>query len=367
MTLGKKTMIGGRQLMILAAMSTIGDSILVIPGIVASIANQDAWLSVLVGNLGGLLLISLFFSLNKRFPGMNLIQMCQKALGPWLGGFIAAAGFLFLFLVITSGLLREIGDFMTTQIMPETPVQAIYLVVVLVMISGIRLGIEPVARTSEIFFPWVLVLFVMLILFVSSEIDVHRLQPLLSQSIPTVLKGSYPVLAVPYMELIVLCMVIPSVSKPQQLRKYIYSGVILGGLVLFIITFTSTLVLGPDVVQRSTYPSYIMAKKISIGNFLERLEVLMAIMWLLTIYFKTAISMYALTLGTASLFGLRDYRPLLLPFGLLAIIMAQLLAANIVAYNHFVSTEYPLYAGTITVLLPLLLRFIPKRRRIRDT
>ncbi|WP_159885305.1 GerAB/ArcD/ProY family transporter [Paenibacillus puerhi] len=358
------TTIGSRQLTILASLLTMGDSILISPGIISSIAGQDAWFSVIIGNILGLLLITLYLSLTNRYPQQHLIEICESVFGRWGGRIIAVVCFLLLWLIVVSMLLREIGDFLTTQIMPETPVQAIYVVVIIVMICGLRLGLEPVARTAEIFFPWVLVLFLMLVCFVSTEIDFRRLQPYLNHDASSLLRGSLPILAFPFCELSILFAVFPSVTKTRPLGKYLYSGVILGGIVLLIVILTCTLVLGADIVQRSNYPSYIMAKKISIGNFLERLEVLMAIMWMLTIYFKIALTMYALVTGTAYLFNIRDYRPLLLPFGLITIILAQLLAPNIIAYNQFTGTIYPMIVGIMFILLPLLLRIIPRRRKL---
>ncbi|MDQ0493800.1 hypothetical protein QOZ95_001962 [Paenibacillus brasilensis] len=40
------------------------------------------------------------------------------------------------------------------------------------------------------------------------------------------------------------------------------------------------LVLGPDITARNIYPGYALAKKISIGHFLQRIEAIMATMWL---------------------------------------------------------------------------------------
>lgn len=44
----EKGKIGSRQLMILVILYTLGDSILVIPSIVASEAEQDAWISGMI-------------------------------------------------------------------------------------------------------------------------------------------------------------------------------------------------------------------------------------------------------------------------------------------------------------------------------
>ncbi|MCZ8522607.1 MULTISPECIES: GerAB/ArcD/ProY family transporter [Paenibacillus] len=358
----EKGRIAGRQFVIIAILYTIGDPILVIPSILAEHAQGDAWLSALLAWAAGLLFLLLFRALQKIYPGQGFTDMCESALGRTWGGFAAAVALLPFWTLLSSSLLREFSDFMTTQIMPETPIQAIYVIVVAVALYGLSLGLEPLVRSSEILFPWVIGLLALLMIFLLPEFKTVNLEPVLAHGWAPVVKGSYAMLAIPFMEVVTLLMIVPFVKgQKQAMRSYAY-GVAGGGAVVVLIIIVALLALGPDITARSTYPTFVMAKKIRIGNFLERMEIIITIMWMITIYFKLAITMYALVIGTAKLARLKSYRPLLVPFGTLLVILAQIITPNSVEYYDFTATIWPLYAFSVCIVFPGVLLVAGKVR-----
>ncbi|SEN23557.1 GerAB/ArcD/ProY family transporter [Lihuaxuella thermophila] len=149
----EKGKISIRQFSILACLCTIGSSALLIPAILVSEAKQDAWLAGILGLGIGLLLTRLYSALGARFPHMTFVQYSEKLLGKWIG---KTFSLLFVFAVpfiLTAFMLRDIADFITTQIMPETPIIAIELLTLSIFVLAARIGIQPIARASEIFFP----------------------------------------------------------------------------------------------------------------------------------------------------------------------------------------------------------------------
>src|SRR5690606_36172499 len=118
--------------------------------------------------------------------------------------------------LLASLTLRNMGDFMTTQIMPETPIQAIHILFLSIAVMGVRLGLEPLARTAEIFLPLVLLLLVMLVCLVSSEIQFEKVTPMLENGILPIFRGSLTMLALPFLEGAILIMLLPSVSDPKE-------------------------------------------------------------------------------------------------------------------------------------------------------
>nr|WP_051029607.1 GerAB/ArcD/ProY family transporter [Brevibacillus massiliensis] len=148
----KNIKISARQFFVLVAFYSIGTSILIIPGPLAEMVKQDAWIAGIAGVGISLLLVWLYSSLGSRLPELTLVEMCEKILGKWLGKAVSAT-FVFFALIEAAELLYFLGDFLTTQIMPRTPPEAINILVFTVVILAVRLGLEPLARTAEIFFP----------------------------------------------------------------------------------------------------------------------------------------------------------------------------------------------------------------------
>ncbi|NCT36478.1 GerAB/ArcD/ProY family transporter [Bacillus sp. EB93] len=78
----EKGKIGSRQLMILVILYTLGDSILVIPSIVASEAEQDAWISGMISvAIAPLLIVLIYEALRKCYPDLTLVEYSQKFWG----------------------------------------------------------------------------------------------------------------------------------------------------------------------------------------------------------------------------------------------------------------------------------------------
>ncbi|WP_176527564.1 GerAB/ArcD/ProY family transporter, partial [Peribacillus butanolivorans] len=156
--------------------------------------------------------------------------------------------------------------------------------------------------------------------------------------------------------LIVLLMIFPvSVNQPKAAEKKFFFGILIGGICLIIIIALTILVLGADSSARQTYPSYLVARKLNIGDFLQRIEAIMALMWIITIYFKMAFFFYATVIGLAQTLNMKDYRPLTLPLGMILVSLTLLIFPNVVQKATFDKEIWPLYASTYGLVLPILL------------
>ena len=85
---------------------------------------------------------------------------------------------LTLFLGGPATVLHEIGIFMTIQMLPETPIQAIIFLFGALVVLGVRLGLEVLARSAEMLFPWFLLLFLSMSLLLLSEIEWENAMPI---------------------------------------------------------------------------------------------------------------------------------------------------------------------------------------------
>ncbi|WP_272949081.1 GerAB/ArcD/ProY family transporter [Paenibacillus contaminans] len=351
-----------RQFTILVFLIAVGDSILILPAIPAAEAKQDAWLSGILGLLTGLLVVYLIGTVGRLYPRLNLIECNAKIFGAWFGT-IASLLFLGYIYYNAVGLVRIISDFMATQIMPETPIDAVHILFLSIIFMSLRLGLETIARASEIFLPWFVLLFLGLVLFLVPQVDIEQLHPFFANGIKPVLRGSIFSATNPYIELVPLLMIFPYVNRTEKLRKHLVAGALFAGIVLVIMIALSILVLGADFTSRNMYPSYTLAKQISIGHFIERLEVIMAIMWIITVFVKASIFTYLLQLGLAQLLKLRDTRVLALPLVFILAGSATAFAPNITSFNYATTSYWPFFDMTFGLALPVLLIGVHALRR----
>ncbi|TQR31028.1 GerAB/ArcD/ProY family transporter [Brevibacillus brevis] len=345
--------ISARQFMILVALFGIGDAILYVPSLTATAAKQDAWISTLIGWGEGFLLTYLYVSLSMRYPNKSIFQFSKEILGKWMGKVVAVL-FISYFFIDASLMLMEIGDFVTTQIMQETPIEIILVLFLVIIVMGVRSGTETFSRVSELLFPYFLLLFFVLIAFIFPQIKIENAKPVLAHGIAPVIGGNFRYAGY-LLETVILIVLFPLVNRPARAAKAYILGILLVNFFLAMITAVAILVLGADITILLTYPSYTLAQKISIGNFFERIEVLMAVIWFITLFVKITVCYYATSYGIAYTLGLRDYRHLTLPLGMIMIVVALATMPNRPYFDAFVSDIWMPYSLTYGLFLPVLL------------
>lgn len=361
----EKGKIGVHQFTILVILFTTGSSILIAPSGIALEARQDAWIASVVGLIGGLLMVGLYNLIVARFPSTSFIRYTQDVLGKWPGRLVLFLYFCYFFILATV-VLRNIGDFMTTQVLPNTPIQFIHCFFLIVVIMGVRNGLETFARTAEIFLPWVVFFFITLVVLLPPQFEISNLRPVLGYGMKPVLRAAIPVFSTPYMELVIFLLFFPYLNKTRKARHAYWVGTLIGGILLITISLLTILVLGADLTARHMYPSYTLAKKISIGTFLERVEVIMAGIWFITIYFKLTVCFYASTMTFAELFRLKDARQLYLPFGMIMIVFSVIAYPDIAFFINFGSKiDFP-YSLPYAILFPAMILLVAIARKKRE-
>lgn len=133
-----------------------------------------------------------------------------------------------------------------------------------------------------------------------------------------------------------------------------------------ILILLSTLVLGPFVSASVSYPSYELAMRINIGTFLQGIEILIAIMWFISLYFKLSIYFYGTVSSFAQIFGLKEYKVFTLPFAIMVIVLSITVYPSI-SYQKVWDSEtwlsYSLIFGLIYPLLLFIVGLFRKRRQ----
>ncbi|MFF2885765.1 endospore germination permease [Paenibacillus sp. NPDC057967] len=343
-----------RQFQILIILGLTGDSILILPTIIASSARQNAWISMLIAYAVGLVLGGFFAAIANRMQGDSLLDASRRALGGWLGSVVGLL-FLFNFFMCSLTLVSELSQFMTTQLMAETPVNAIILIFLTVVIVAYRYGIEAFARMGELLFPAFTALFMVLAILSLSQANIENVKPIAAEGLWPIVDGAIPVVSVAFVEMVVLLALVPYVATDKKLTKPIMKSFAAGGLFLFIVVGLCVLVLGPNLMETKYYPTFVLAQKIAVGNFLERLEAILAFLWIITVFYKTLLLFFALTSGLAHWLRLRESRMLTIPLGMIMLVLTVVGTPNITVYYQILKRYYNWFDLVFCFFVPLLL------------
>ncbi|TCS83604.1 GerAB/ArcD/ProY family transporter [Tepidibacillus fermentans] len=348
---------------------TVGSAVLMIPSTVVAKAKQDGWLSILSATILAIGFISIMVTLAKQYPKQTLIEIMETLLGKPIGKVIGLL-YAWFFLHLSALVMRNATDFSTTAIMPETPPITFALMAGILIYMVTVQGIEGIGRSNELFTPFMVsgIWFTLFLLF--PLIETKRIFPLFAEGIKPILKGAMPVLGFPFAELVVFLMIFPFVNNQKHLKNVWISGVVIGGLTLTLITLGAILVLDVPLTEMAIFPTLKMARLIKIGDFLTRLEAMISLSYLLTLYIKMTLSFYAGVLAFAQVFNLTDYRIIVLPLLIIVISLSIILNKNIIEVSEFATTTWTPYALLFGFMIPLLLLgisfFKQKQQKVRN-
>ncbi|MGI6239328.1 MAG: GerAB/ArcD/ProY family transporter, partial [Christensenellales bacterium] len=136
--------------------------------------------------------------------------------------------------------------------------------------------------------------------------------------------------------------------------------------ILMMITLRNILVLGPVVMSSSYFPSYMAVRVMSLGDFLSRLEGSISINFMLAGITKLTLCLIVASRGIAHLFGLKTWRNLVYPTGLLMVALSEILYQNTMEMYQFI-IYYPYYAALFQVVLPAATWIVSEVRAKRNS
>lgn len=323
----EKAKISPGQLFALIVLFDMGTSIL---RVLAMSAENDAWLTILLGALGGLAIFWIYASLYSQYPELPLTGYIRKIMGRRMGGALCLMYVLF-FIHGAARDLREGGDLMTSSVLDATPVIAINVVMIASIGYVLSKGIEVLARTGQIFLSILIILGIIssFLLVFAGIIDLKRLLPVLGNGwgpvVATTLKQT---IQFPHEEVVCFTMVLPYLNRKKTGIRAGIAAVLLSSCLLSYTTAINIAVLGADIAARSTFPLLNTISLINIGEFIQRLDVIVVLTLITGDFFKVAIFYYAAVMSIADLFGIEDYRKLVHPTGIIILLVSTMLSGN---------------------------------------
>ncbi|MED3793189.1 GerAB/ArcD/ProY family transporter [Niallia alba] len=289
----------------------LGSSIVVGVGIDA---KRDAWLVVLIGMFIGLIIMSFYLYLMSLLPGKNIYQIIEYCFSRKVAVLFALV-YLSYFIYISSRVIRDFGELITSAILPATPIEFTILMLMLVIGYILYLGIEVLGRTAEIFSPYMFVFILLLFIFLyaGEKINLTNVQPILSSGIKPILKSAIPsIIAFPYGELIAFTVIFAHIGDFKITRRVCLISVFVASLILLSSVFLIIATLGENTATRANFPLLIAARLVSIGEFLERIDVLVVFIMMLGILIKSSVFLYGGLKGIEYIFKI-PYRYFAMP------------------------------------------------------
>ncbi|MBE3589317.1 MAG: endospore germination permease [Firmicutes bacterium] len=300
--------IGPVQAGLLAFNQVFGTAVLFLPDFVVASARQDAWIAGLLATLVGAGLAWFYCTLALRFPGRNLIEILRLTFGRWLGDML---GWLFFawWTVSLALIIREFVEFQLSAALRFTPIVVIDASFLVVAWYAVRAGLEVIARLETLIFPFSAVATLGIVIFISQQLDLRYVLPILENGVRPVIHGALYHLAWMGEAIIAMVLWMPYSSHPVRARRWIVGGTIVAGLATTVLTALPVALFGPQFTKQLLLPVYSVVQAINVSDFITNADPVFVVFWTLENFVRVAQGYLSATLMLAGLLGLRSYRP----------------------------------------------------------
>ncbi|MGF7057670.1 GerAB/ArcD/ProY family transporter [Brassicibacter mesophilus] len=344
-----KEVISDRQGIALISLFILGSTSIFAPGLDA---KKDIWLAFIIAMAMVLPMILIFARLHFLFPGKDLFDIFQICYGKIIGKIIIILYIWFLFF-FASDILVNYGQFVWVASLSDTPISVIIISFAILCFFGLKGRIEVLGRYSELFiFIPIIALFIVSVLLISKS-DINNILPVLAEGMKPVFKGAFSIFTFPLAQIVIFTMFFTDFNHIKSPYKVYISGLLIGAIYLFINSLNNVLVLGVDNVVTSYYPTYIAVSAVDIGDLLQRIEVVSAIIFVVGGFIKVCSLSICTCKEVAKLFNLKDYSIIGTPVYLMIMNLSIFQYENIMHYFEFNRQIWPYYHFPFYVIIPI--------------
>lgn len=256
------------------------------------IANQDGWISILIGTVLGFIPLLIFIYIKNHEPNDTIFSLTKKLFGKTIGKIIN------IILVCTVGIcvittFYNLIGFISSQYLNNTPTLAIAIMFFLAITYILTKGITVIARTHVILLYFAFILFFLTVIGLTKEIDILNLKPFLEHGWNPVLKGSMSFIAFNVLPLFIMTSIPKNhVFQNGHFNRDIIITYILSSTSLFITLFFIISIFGPHLALLYQYPEFHLLKLITVGGFISRVEGIVALHWLFDLFAFIVMGLY---------------------------------------------------------------------------
>ncbi|KMK76222.1 GerAB/ArcD/ProY family transporter [Alkalihalobacillus pseudalcaliphilus] len=350
----KLEQITNRQVTMLFSLHHLGSAFLLLPGSLATTAKQDAWISISFSLFFALFLLLLHILLSKKMQNRSLTSYILFLFGRPLGRFIIFIYIICYPLLISMTVLRDLGDFLGNAYLTVTPPEAFYFIFLVCVYYAIRSGLSTIGRLAELLFFIVVLLFAIGYIPLLFDFELANLQPIFDQGLKPVIAGSFTLLSFPYFENIFILQLKDRFKHPDRWIKVWLKSTVISGFMFFLVTLLSIGVLSEAITANLRYPSVFVVRTISIANFFERFEVLVAVFWYITIFFRISLLTYISLDGLRVSLHLHKPQNMIIPLLFLILFGATIIWKDVSSLIEILSF-WPFYAMVFGIVFPIIL------------
>jgi spore germination protein (amino acid permease) len=249
------------QLTLILVGSMIGTGALTLPLDVIKTAQQDGWISCIIGSVYPFYMVFIAQHIHKKFPGENILMLYKRYLGKIWGNvlnFVFILYFLLMGTEVAAGMTNVLLIYMTSFLTRYK----IILILLLAPAFVAYKGLKTLGRVNEVVFYSTLIAFLIPIPALKNG-SVLNLMPVFGSGVVNIIKTVKDT-ALAYGGIEIIFLIYPFLKNNKKLKKCGITSVIITGIVYTWFTFISIFYLGVDIIPKFLWPIVTVAEAITI-------------------------------------------------------------------------------------------------------
>lgn len=317
-------------------------------------AKQDVWLAILLAMLITVPIYLVYSKLMSDFPGTGLYGILITVFGNIFGR-IMAVPFIWFAFHIGALVMRNFTEFIEIVSLQETPQYIIAVFMIVLCIWAVREGLEVLGRWTSIMLPIIIFAILIITFLLVNLLNFEYFKPVLYNGFKPVAKSAFSVFAFPFAEVVIFTAILDKLRPGSSTYKVYLKSLLIGGAIILLVSVRSLLSLGVANVSILHFSSYASVRLINIGNFLQRIEVSVTIVFFFAGFVKISACLYAASTGAARVLNIQNYRNIVAPIGLLMMIFSIIMYKSTAEMFDWAMEIYKYYAFAFEVALPLFI------------
>lgn len=345
----KKEVITTKQAIAIMLMFILGSALI---HVASTKANQDFWVSYVFVIIITLFVFFVYSRIISLFPQKNLLDINKFLFGK-IAGSIIYGSYVFYAFSLGVFVTRHFTEFIQISSLPETPQYAFAICIILVSIYIVKNGIETLGRWSLFSLPIIIFIFLFTIFFSVYLFNPGNLKPIFQSDFSLIADGTFNSFSLPFGESVIFLLLLDSLQNGKKSLKVFYISMAIGVTIIMLAIFRNILVLGVENNKLLVNPSVSAVSIIQIRSFVERMEVITTMIFIICGLAKVTICLMGACRGTAKLLKLDSDRPVIAPLGLLMLMLSCNVFENL---SHIIEwfNVYRVFFLPIQIIFPLV-------------
>ena len=321
-------------------------------------AGVNSWLSALISYTIGLIPLFMIIYISNYNPKEKINEKINSLFGNKLG-FIINIFFSIILVSLAITLLYNINNFILSQFLYRTPFLVSCTLFIILIIYCANKGINVIAKVAMLLLTINIALYTINILALVQHINISNFLPLLKENTNNIIPTSLKIASINYLPLLTI-LIIPKekVTVPNKYTKTIIIAYIIGALISFGLVITTFGVLGIDLVNTFEYSEYIVLRKIKLLGFLERIENIISLQWIIGSFVYLTIITYTIS-KSIPFKSIKAHKWTNLIIGIILVALTTIIFKDNTIFDTYVKSIFPyIISGLILIYILIIIKIL---------